>query len=217
MRIANQIVLASTNRAKFDEMKSLLAIYSGSSEIELLPAEGIIRNAQKLGFAERHDTYLENAVAKARLANIGSHYPCLADDSGLEVEALGGKPGVRSHRYASPKAGKSQDEANRELLLMELKSAQSSNHSRKARFVTTLAIVIEGIMIHAEGSLDGIIATEERGDHGFGYDSIFVPNGATKTLAEMTDVEKNAISHRAKALKELIAQIQSHGIVFAKP
>jgi XTP/dITP diphosphohydrolase len=216
MRIANKIVLASTNRGKFEEMKSLLSTYrtEGSDHaIELLPAEEILRNADKLGFAERHDTYLENAVAKARLANTGSHYPCLADDSGLEVEALAGKPGVRSHRYASPKAGKSQDEANRALLLSELASAKS----RKARFVTTLAIVIEGIMIHAEGTLEGTIATEERGEHGFGYDSIFVPNGSTKTLAEMSAAEKNALSHRAKALKELMAQIQSHGIVFAKP
>jgi XTP/dITP diphosphohydrolase len=137
----------------------------------------------------------------------------LADDSGLEVDALSGKPGVRSHRYATPKAGKSQDEANRELLLSELASAKS----RKARFVTVLAIVIEGVMIHAEGTLEGSIATEERGTHGFGYDSVFVPQGSTKTLAEMSAEEKNALSHRGKALKELLAQIESHGIVFAKP
>jgi XTP/dITP diphosphohydrolase len=210
MRIANKIVIASTNRNKFEEMQSLLSVYP---EIELLPAEGIIRNASKLGFAETYDTYLENAVAKARLANTGSHYPCLADDSGLEVEALDGKPGVRSHRYATPQAGMSQDESNRELLLASLDGSKS----RKARFVTTLAIVIEGIMIHSEGTLEGMIATQERGEHGFGYDSIFVPNGSTKTLAEMTPTEKNALSHRAKALKELMAQIHSHGIVFAKP
>jgi XTP/dITP diphosphohydrolase len=214
MRIANKIVIASTNRNKFEEMQSLLSVYP---EIELLPAEGIIRNASKLGFAETYDTYLENAVAKARLANTGSHYPCLADDSGLEVEALDGKPGVRSHRYAPPKASMSQDEANRELLLASLDSLKDGSKSRKARFVTTLAIVIEGIMIHSEGTLEGMIATQERGEHGFGYDSIFVPSGSTKTLAEMTPAEKNALSHRAKALKELMAQIHSHGIVFAKP
>ncbi|MDR3607275.1 MAG: RdgB/HAM1 family non-canonical purine NTP pyrophosphatase [Oligoflexia bacterium] len=210
MRISNQIVFASTNRGKFEEMQSLLG---ADPEIELLPAETILRNADKLRFAERYDTYLENATAKARLANTGAHYPCLADDSGLEVEALDGKPGVRSQRFATPKAGQSQDEANIELLLAEL----GSGKSRKARFVTTLVIVMEGIMIQAEGTLEGSIATHPRGEHGFGYDSVFVPNGATKTLAEMTSAEKNAISHRAKALRELMQQAKSRGIVFAKP
>jgi XTP/dITP diphosphohydrolase len=210
MRIANKIVLASTNREKFEEMRALLAAYP---EIELVPAEDIIRNSGNLRFAERYDTYLENAVAKARLANSGAHYPCLADDSGLEVEGLNGKPGVRSHRFATPKAGLSQDQANTEFLLSEL----GSGKSRNARFVCTLVLVIEGIMSEATGTLEGTIIDQPRGAHGFGYDPVFVPTGSTKTLAEMTNYEKNALSHRAKALHELMARVKSHGIVFAKP
>lgn len=210
MRLSNKIVLASTNREKFEEMQALMAAYPG---VELVPADEVIRNADKLKYAERFDTYLENAVAKARLANTGCHYPCLADDSGLEVDALKGKPGVRSHRYATPKATMTQDQANVEFLLSELKGAST----RSARFTCTLVVLIEGIMIQATGILEGTIADKPRGTHGFGYDPVFIPVGSNRTLAEMTSEEKNAISHRGKALHELMAQIQSHGIVFAKP
>jgi len=210
MRLSNKIVLASLNREKFEEMQALLATYP---QIELAQASEFIRNAGKLAFVESHDTYFENAVAKARLANVGCHYPCLADDSGLEVEALNGKPGVRSHRYASPKAGMTQDQANVELLLSEIRGAATRN----ARFVCTLVLLVEGIMIQATGTLEGTIADKPRGTHGFGYDPVFIPAGSNKTLAEMTADEKNAISHRAKAVHDLIAQVKSHGIVFAKP
>jgi len=210
MRLVNKIVLATLNENKFDEFKALFSAYA---EIELLKASSIMRNAAKLSYAERHDTYLENAIAKARLAHMGCHYPCLADDSGLEVEALQGKPGVRSHRYATPKAGKSQDDANNELLLSELKGAGTRN----AKFVCTLALVIEGILIHSTGVLEGTLLDAPRGGNGFGYDPLFVPKGQSKTLAEMTDAEKNSLSHRAKALHDLMAQVKAHGIVFAKP
>lgn len=210
MRLSNILLLASTNRDKFDEFSSLLKPYP---EIQLAPATEYIRNAQKLSLVENYPTYLENAVAKGRLANHAAHYPALADDSGLEVEALGGKPGVRSHRYAIPKAGVSQDQANVELLLSELKTAQT----RSARFVCTLALVIEGILLHATGVLEGTIADTPRGSHGFGYDPIFIPKGQSKTLAEMTAAEKNSISHRALALTDLMKQVKVHGLTFAKP
>jgi XTP/dITP diphosphohydrolase len=209
MRLSNRIVVATQNRDKIDEFRSLFAPWP---EIELIPASEVLRNAERIGFAERFDTYLDNAVAKARLANMGSHYPCLADDSGLEVEGLGGKPGVRSHRFASPKPGLTQDQANNELLLKEL-----AGKSREARFVCTLALVIEGIMITASGALEGQIMEKAAGTQGFGYDPLFVPKGSSKTLAEMTAIEKNAISHRAKAVQELMNQVRAHGIVFAKP
>jgi XTP/dITP diphosphohydrolase len=210
MRLSNKVLLATTNRNKFEEFCTLLRAYP---EVELVPAEALVRNAEQLEFAERHNTYLENAIAKARLANQACHYPCLADDSGLEVKALGGKPGVRSHRYASPKAHMSQDEANVNFLLSEIKASSS----REAQFVCTLALVIEGILLHSSGTLEGTIAPAPRGTNGFGYDSVFIPTGSTKTLAEMTDSEKNAISHRLKALQELMVLVKSHGIVFAKP
>lgn len=210
MRLSNKIVVASTNRGKLEEFRSLFAPWP---EIELVPASEFLRNAERIQFAERHDTYLDNALAKARLANQGSHYPSLADDSGLEVMGLDGKPGVRSHRFATPKAGMTQDQANNELLMKEL----SGGKSREARFVCTLALVIEGILLHSTGSLEGTITEKPAGSLGFGYDPYFLPKGSSKTLAEMTAIEKNAISHRAKAVQELMNQVRAHGIVFAKP
>jgi XTP/dITP diphosphohydrolase len=210
MRLANKIVLATLNMNKFDEFRSILKAYP---EIELVPAEQVIRNARNLAFVEHYDTYTENAIAKARLANQGAHYPCLADDSGLEVLALEGKPGARSHRYATPKAGVSQDQANVDLLLSELSRA----NTREARFVCQLALLVEGIMVQATGVLEGTITEKPRGTLGFGYDPVFIPKGSSKTLAEMTSEEKNAISHRALAVHELMKQVKSHGIVFAKP
>jgi XTP/dITP diphosphohydrolase len=210
MRLSNKILLATLNRDKFDEFKSILSI---SPEIELVPAEQLIRNPDGLRLVENHQTYLENAIAKARLANMASHYPSLGDDSGLEVDALGGKPGVRSHRYAPPKARMSQDQANVELLLSELKSAKN----RSAKFVCTLALVIEGVLLHSTGTLEGTLCESPRGTQGFGYDPIFIPKGHTKTLAEMSLTEKNAISHRTHALNQLMTQVKAHGIVFAKP
>lgn len=210
MRLSNKIVLASTNLDKLDEFRALFTAYP---EIEIVSANDILRNASKLAFAERHDTYFDNSVAKARMANQGTHYPVLADDSGLEVEALGGKPGVRSHRFASPRPGISQDQANNELLLKEL----GGKANRNAKFVCSLVLLMEGIMIHATGALEGVIGEAPRGEHGFGYDPLFVPKGSTKTLAEMTEGEKNSISHRARALHELMAKVKSHGITFVKP
>jgi XTP/dITP diphosphohydrolase len=210
MRLSRKILLASTNRHKFEEFKEILKTYPG---IELAPIENYVRNPDALQFAERHETYLENAIAKARLANQASHYPSLADDSGLEVDALQGKPGIRSHRFATPKPGLTQDQSNVELLLKEMKSAPQ----RSARFQCTLALVIEGVLIHATGTLEGTIAESPKGIQGFGYDPVFIPQGETKTLAEIAAVEKNKISHRAKALHLLMEQIKGHGITLAKP
>ena len=210
MRLSNKIVLASLNREKFDEFNCILKAYP---EIELVPADQLMRNAERLQFAEKYETYLENATAKARAANQATHYPSLADDSGIEVEALGGRPGVRSHRYAKPKPQMSQEQANLELLQEELKNAEN----RSARFVCTLSLVIEGICLSATGTLEGTLTKTPRGENGFGYDPIFVPKGETRTVAEMTETEKNQLSHRSKALHSLMAQVKAHGIVFAKP
>lgn len=210
MRLSNRIVIATTNRNKFEEFVEL---YKPWPEIELVPAEAVLRNPRSIGFAERHDSYLENAVAKARLVNQGAHYPVLADDSGLEVAALSGRPGVRSHRYATPRAGLPQDEANRQLLLKEL----AGHTNRDARFTCTLALIIEGIMLTAVGTLDGTISEQPQGKTGFGYDPLFIPTGYDRTLAEMSAAEKNALSHRAVAVKELMQQLKKHALVLAKP
>lgn len=209
MRVSSQIVIATTNQDKVEEFKALFSAYP---EVEPIGAASIVHNIQKLGFVEKYDSYLENAIAKARIISAACHYPVIADDSGLEVEALGWKPGVRSHRYAPSKAGVTQDQANIELLLKEI-----GHGTRNARFVCTLTLLIEGILIHSTGILEGSIAQAPRGTNGFGYDPIFIPRGSTKTFAEMTDGEKNSISHRAKATHELMAEVKSHGIVFVKP
>jgi XTP/dITP diphosphohydrolase len=210
MRLSNKVVLASLNRHKLFEFRSLL---SGFAEIELIPFSELARNADSLHHVEQFNTYLENAAAKARTANQATHYPALADDSGLEVDALNGKPGVRSHRYAPPKAKVTQDQANMDLLLSEMKSAQS----RSARFVCSVALNIEGVLLSGTGVLEGTIITTPRGTHGFGYDPVFVPQGSDKTLAEIPEAEKNRISHRKKAIDDLMKKVQAHGIVFAKP
>jgi XTP/dITP diphosphohydrolase len=199
MRTVNQIVLASNNYNKYLEMKALLAKVPG---LELLQPAGLLRNADKIGAVETHATYLENASAKARLVNQGCHYPALGDDTGIEVLALDGKPGVRSAR-----------DWNVEKVLVGVKA--SSN--REARFVCTLALAIEGTLLTATGILDGTLVDTPRGKNGFGYDSIFVPKGESRTLAEMTETEKNAISHRALAVAALLKECDTHGIQFVKP
>jgi XTP/dITP diphosphohydrolase len=210
MRTANILVLASTNRHKFEEMSLLFKRYP---EITLVPVNEYIRNPDKIGTVETFDQYSDNAAAKARIANHACHYPCLADDSGIEIEALEGRPGVRSHRYAIAKKGETQDQANNTKLLTELKG----NPNRNARFVCHLALVMEGTLVHVEGILEGTIAEAPRGPAGFGYDPLFIPKGYTQTLAEMGAEEKNKISHRAVAVAHLIEAIQKQEILLAKP
>lgn len=217
MRQCDRIVIATSSVHKFDEFKSLFSAYGN---IEILMARDVLRNADKVNAVESTVSYLENASAKARLVNQGCHYPALADDSGLEVDALQGKPGVLSARFAPFRAGVSRDQANREFLLEELKKKLPKDHlrtDRSARFVATLALEIEGVLISSVGVLEGTITDAPRGEGGFGYDPIFVPKGFQKTLAEMTLAEKNSISHRAKALQELMNKSAAMGLIFAKP
>ena len=212
MRTADILVLASTNRHKFEEFSSLLKAWPG---IELHPLQDHIRNPEKLSLVETSDHYYDNAIAKARTCNHGCHYPSLADDSGLEVDFLGGKPGVRSHRFAIPKAGETQDVANVKKLLEALKGVPAEQ--RGARFVCHLALVMEGKLVHVVGTLEGSIATEPSGSDGFGYDPVFIPKGQTKTLAELGTEVKNKISHRAQAVSHLMEQLKLQEVVLAKP
>lgn len=212
MRVANTIVLASTNRHKFEEFETLFKKYP---ELKIVPVQDYIRNSEKLGLVETSDQYLENAKAKARTCNHGCHYPSLADDSGLEVMALEGRPGVRSHRFAIPKIGQTQDQANMLKLLEEMKNVPVAQ--RTARFVCHLALVMEGSIFHAEGILEGSLAFEPKGVEGFGYDPIFIPKGMDKSLAELSPAQKNKISHRALAVEKLMSDLASKEIVIARP
>ena len=146
---------------------------------------------------ENGDTYADNAIAKARFYAMGTGVCALADDSGLEVTALGGAPGLFSARYAGENAS---DADRRKLLLAEL--AKIGDLDRSARFVAVVAIAsADGEVLNvSEGICEGTITFAPRGDGGFGYDPLFVPDGYTKTFAELSEEIKNRISHRALAL-----------------
>jgi XTP/dITP diphosphohydrolase len=148
---------------------------------------------------EPHETYLENALAKARevAAVLGS--PALADDSGIEVDALGGSPGPRSARFAGQDAT---DAENLAKLLDALADVEPRRRTARYRCVAVVAWP-DGHELHAEATCDGAIVLERRGGRGFGYDPAFVPAGETRTMAELPDAEKDAISHRGRAVREL--------------
>jgi len=149
---------------------------------------------------ENADTYAENAIAKAQFYARATGMTALADDSGLEVEALGGAPGVLSARYAGEHAT---DADRRNLLLSEL--AKTSGENRRARFVCAVVVANgDGEVLNvSEGICDGSITFVPRGTSGFGYDPLFVPDGYAETFAELSDDVKNRISHRAHALLKL--------------
>jgi XTP/dITP diphosphohydrolase len=147
--------------------------------------------------AEIGDTYADNAIIKARFYARATGICALADDSGLEVEALGGAPGVFSARYAGAGA---LDADRRRLLLADLAGVPANE--RTARFVCVVALAMpDGTVLNtSEGTCDGKIIFEPRGSGGFGYDPLFVPDGFNETFAELPDVVKNRLSHRARAL-----------------
>ncbi len=156
---------------------------------------------------ETGDTFAANAIEKARFYAVATGLVALADDSGLEVEALAGAPGVFSARYAGHDAS---DADRRERLLSEL--ANTGDVNRRARFVSVVAIVDAGgvVLNVAEGICGGRITPEPRGTGGFGYDPLFIPDGFDQTFAELSDVIKNQISHRAVALRHTKAFLLSY-------
>ena len=154
---------------------------------------------------EDEPTLAGNALAKARY--LKQHYglDCFADDTGLEVDALNGEPGVYSARYA----GDAKDaNANMDLLLKNL----GNNTNRTARFKTVIALLQNGEEHLFEGVIEGRISEEKRGTQGFGYDPIFVPEGETRTFAEMEMVEKATMSHRGRAVKKLVEFLKQYSL-----
>lgn len=150
---------------------------------------------------ETQNTFEGNALQKAQFVFDRYNIPCFADDSGLEVDALNGDPGVFSARYAGPQRN---SDDNIDLLLKNLKGSTN----RKARFKTCIALVGLGETKFFEGSIDGEILSERKGTFGFGYDPIFKPTGFDKTFAEMTLQEKNNLSHRARAVQKLLQYLK---------
>ena len=148
---------------------------------------------------ETGSTYLENALLKARAGAAALGEPALADDSGIEVDALGGRPGPRSARFAGEDAT---DERNLEELIRALKGVPGSGRTARYRCIAVLAFP-DGRELHAEGTCEGILEPKPRGTGGFGYDPVFVPGGEDRTMAELTDEEKDRISHRGRAFRAL--------------
>jgi XTP/dITP diphosphohydrolase len=148
---------------------------------------------------ETGETYLENARLKAVAVAAALELPALADDSGIEVDALGGKPGPRSARYAGEHAS---DEENLRALLQALRGVPAGGRSARYRCVAALAWP-DGRFAHVEGVCEGMLRTATRGSNGFGYDPIFEPVGCEVTMAELPDAEKDRISHRGRAFRAL--------------
>ncbi|WP_027724146.1 XTP/dITP diphosphatase [Tuberibacillus calidus] len=187
-----KVLIASKNEGKIKEFRKMLAPYG--TEVLSLNDLPDAPNVEETGA-----TFQENARLKAE--TIAERYQCLAiaDDSGLAIDALGGRPGIYSARYAGEEKD---DRKNIEKVLKELEDVPMNE--RSARFVCVLAVSRPGSeTVFAEGECRGLITTAPRGEGGFGYDPIFYIPEMNKTFAELTSDEKNAISHRARALKKL--------------
>ena len=198
MSADKKIVIATHNMDKQKEMIFLLA----NMDIEVLTME----NFPHIGEIEETGTTLhENSLIKAREVYKITGLPSLADDTGLEVDALNGDPGVYSARYSGEN---STYQENVNKLLTELKDVPIQ--LRTARFRTVVTFVYLGVELYEEGVVEGIIATEIKGIKGFGYDPIFKPLDQKLTFAEMSKDKKNLISHRAKALEKMVQQLNKY-------
>ncbi len=192
-----KLIIASNNKHKIYEIKAILG--SRFDEILSLSEAGITHETVEDG-----KTFMENAIKKAREIAEISGSASLADDSGISAHALGDEPGVYSARYAGVDGGHGADEANNARLLENL----SDKADKGAHYTCAMALVYpDGRLVTAEGYMYGRITPDARGTRGFGYDPIFIPEGESRTVAEMTDEEKNAISHRGKALAELLMKL----------
>lgn len=222
MRKTNIIMLGSLNKGKAREYRELFRAYP---EIDFKALGEIVWNPTSFQEVENANTYYDNAYAKGQLAHFAAKVPAIADDTGLEVDALEGRPGVHSHRFAEPRRGESQDAANNRKLLEQLKDVPREKRvtlpggtaGYTARFVCTIVFFVEGVVLNATGTLEGVVLETPRGEHGFGYDPLFLPNGSEKTLAELAIDAKNQISHRARALRTLMMQIREKKIELVRP
>ncbi|MEI9917891.1 MAG: RdgB/HAM1 family non-canonical purine NTP pyrophosphatase [Bacteroidota bacterium] len=188
------VTIATNNRHKLEEIQAILN-------------EGIVlKTLRDIGcyeeLAEDQDTIEGNSFQKADYVFRNYHVDCFADDTGLEVEALNGAPGVISAMYAGPQ--RSADD-NISLLLKNLEGKSN----RRARFRTIITLILKGEVHTFEGIVNGSILTTRRGSDGFGYDPVFLPDNSSKTLAEMSMDEKNQISHRANAVRKLTTFLNS--------
>jgi len=190
-----KFVFATNNAHKVEELRSILP-----SSIQILPLKeaGI-----DIDIPEPHDTLQENAAEKAKVIFQETGSDCFSEDSGLEVDALAGEPGVRSARYAGEKVGADE---NISLLLRNLEGVEN----RTAAFKTVICLLLEGRQYYFEGTCRGRILSARRGKGGFGYDPVFVPEGETRSFGEMSLEEKNLFSHRKKATDQLVEFLNTY-------
>jgi XTP/dITP diphosphohydrolase len=190
------VVLATRNKGKIRELELLLAPFGAvTAGLDAFPSIGELE--------EKGADFAENALFKARAVCAATGLPAVADDSGLEVEGLGGAPGVRSARYASVDGKDAPDTANVEKLLRELSGMREEK--RRARFRCVMAACApSGESITAQGTWEGVIAERASGNNGFGYDPVFLDPASGLTAAQMTAAEKNVRSHRAAAASGLL-------------
>lgn len=183
-----ELVFATNNKNKLREAEAIL------------PSSILLLNLDDAGIdediPETEKTFSGNALLKARHVKNQSEFNCFADDSGLEVMALNGAPGVFSARYAG-------DDGNSQNNIQKLLEEMKGKTDRTARFVTVIALILDQEEFLFEGSIEGEITQEPKGSSGFGYDPVFVPQGHQQTFAEMSPSEKNRISHRAIALEKM--------------
>jgi XTP/dITP diphosphohydrolase len=192
-----ELVLATHNAHKVGEVAAILG--ATVPELTVLGYDGPEP-------VEDGTSFLENALIKARAAFAHTGKPSFADDSGIAVEILGGAPGIFSARWA----GGRDNVANRQLLLAQLADVKPEN--RAASFVCTIALVTADTEISFTGIWPGTIAPEEQGEHGFGYDPVFIPEGFEVTAAQLEPEVKNALSHRSLALEQLASYLSEYGL-----
>ena len=188
-----KLIFATSNAKKIQEVRGILG-----SSYEVLSLADINFEGE---IPEPYDTIRENSIHKANFFFEKTSLPCLAEDSGLEVDALDRRPSAYSARYAGEERN---DITNYKKVLTEL----GESENRKARFISIITYKNKEREDLFEGNMEGCIAMNPRGENGFGYDPIFIPDGFTKTNAELSLEEKNAISHRKKALDELVRYLR---------
>ena len=184
-----KLVFATNNSNKIAEVSNLI-----SNQIAIISLKDIGCNED---IVESEDTIIDNAVLKANYIKNNYGYDCFADDTGLEVDFLNGRPGVHSKRFAG-------ENSTDELNMGKLLECMKESNNRNARFRTVIALNINNQVITFTGVCEGEILKQRRGNNGFGYDPVFLPKGYNNSFGEMSIIDKNKIAHRSKAVKKLI-------------
>jgi len=209
--VTRRVVLATHNEHKVHELQQILGEVGVADDLEIVSMAAFPEVGE---IPETSVTFVGNARLKAEHVARRTALPALADDSGLAVEVLGGSPGIFSARWSGLHAGEDlsradRDRRNLQLLLDQLADIPDEHRQAAFRCAAVLAVP-GGATVDVEGEVPGVIAREPLGDNGFGYDPIFVPDGGTRTMAQYTDVEKNAISHRGRAFRAMAPLLRAH-------